>query len=43
MAHIRGSSPLQAVSDHTEIIGSVAEQRASNIAKALELVIQSLV
>ena len=35
MAHIRVSSPLEAVSDHTEIIGSVAEQHPSNITKAL--------
>ena len=29
MAHIRGSSPLQAVSDHTEIIGTVGRQHDS--------------
>lgn len=35
MAHIWGSSRLQAVADHTEIIGSLAEQRASNFAEVL--------
>ena len=35
MAHIWGSSRLQAVADHTEIIGSLAEQHVSNFAEGL--------
>jgi len=35
VAHIWGSSRLQAVADHTEIIGSLAEQHVSNFAQGL--------